>query len=407
MESLRELYRIGHGPSSSHTMAPRFAAERYRHRHPDAPAYAVVLYGSLAATGRGHMTDRAIKGAFPDRPVTIDWLPDQTLPLHPNGMAWYCVDAAGARSHEWQVYSVGGGALRDAADWDKRDPTYDLSKMDAIMAWCAERKVRLADHVFAREGPSLREHLLKVWSAMRACVEEGLSQTGVLPGVLAVRRRAKDSLDRARNMNPELQRTGLLSAYALAVSEVNASCGRVVTAPTCGACGIVPAVLTYLSTTTQRSESDVIDALATAGIIGNLIKTNASISGAEVGCQGEVGSACAMAAGAAAQWLGGTVAQVEYAAEMGIEHHLGLTCDPVLGMVQIPCIERNAVAAIRAVDCAHMALLSDGQHHISFDSVVDTMMRTGKDMRSSYKETSAAGLALLRVDGPSRPTSKI
>ena len=397
MESLRELYRIGHGPSASHTMGPRLAAERYRQRHPDAPAYHVVLFGSLAATGRGHLTDRALEAVFADRKLEIEWRPDERLPLHPNGMRWTCVAERGERQHPWEVFSVGGGALREAGQIAAGEQVYALSTMADIMAWCDQRGARVADHVYACEDGTISDHLRTIWSAMQAALREGLSCGGVLPGALGVRRRARDAFQRAQGMQPEVRRTGLLSAYALAVSEVNASGGRVATAPTCGACGIMPAVLTYLQETTGCDEAAIIDALATAGVIGNLVKCNASISGAEVGCQGEVGTACAMAAGAAAQLLGGTVAQVECAAEMAIEHHLGLTCDPVLGMVQIPCIERNAVAAIRAVDCANLSLLSDGQHQISFDSAVDTMKRTGADMRHSYKETSRAGLALLRV----------
>jgi len=403
VKSLRELYRIGRGPSASHTMGPRFAAERYRGRHPDAHGYAVELYGSLAATGRGHFTDRALEAFFADRPFTIDWKPDQSLPLHPNGMRWFCVDADGGRRDMWEVYSVGGGALRAADDPpDDAEQVYHERSMAEVLAWCGEHGGPIAPYVYAHEGGGIRGYLAEIWSAMRAALEEGLSGEGELPGGLGVRRRAKGYLHRARATRPDMRRSGVLSAYALAVSEVNASGGVVATAPTCGACGIVPAVLRYLAETLPAADDAIIDALATAGLIGNLVKRNASISGAEVGCQGEVGTACAMAAGAAAQLLGGTVEQVEYAAEMGIEHHLGLTCDPVLGMVQIPCIERNAVAAIRAVDCANLALLSDGRHRVDFDAVVDTMKRTGADMQQGYKETSTGGLAALtlrRSDG--------
>jgi L-serine dehydratase len=404
MESLHELYRIGCGPSASHTMGPRFAAERYLQRHPHAHSYAVILFGSLAATGRGHLTDAAMEQVFAGRLFTIEWRPEEQLPLHPNGMRWYCVDAEARWHHEWEVYSVGGGALRERDQAAPSDAVYELHKMDDIMAWCRQRDAALHEYVDHCEGESIRDHLTDVWRAMQACIEEGLRGEGVLPGLLRVPRKAAGYLERARAMRPDTQRTGLLSAYALAVSEFNASGGNVATAPTCGACGIVPAVLRYLAESLECGEAAIVDALATAGLIGNLVKTNASISGAQVGCQGEVGTACAMAAGAAAQLLGATVPQVEYAAEMGIEHHLGLTCDPVLGMVQIPCIERNAVAAIRAIDCAHLALMSDGEHHVSFDSVVDTMKRTGADMHHTYKETSAAGLALLHV--PPRRTGQ-
>ena len=399
MQSLKALYRIGHGPSSSHTMGPRFAAERYRQRYPDADGYEVVLFGSLAATGRGHLTDQAMQEVFADRRFSIEWRAEEQLPLHPNAMRWYCLDDQGRRHHEWEVYSVGGGALRELGESAGDKPVYELGTMAQIMAWCRERNASLADYVYACEGDEIRGHLSTVWAAMQASLREGLSSTGVLPGALRLRRKAHDCLQRAQAVRSEMQRTGLLSAYAFAVSEVNASGGRVATAPTCGACGIVPAVLTYLQSTLARPDTAIIDALAVAGVVGNLVKTNASISGAEVGCQGEVGTACAMAAAAAVHLLGGSLAQIEYAAEMAIEHHLGLTCDPVLGMVQIPCIERNAVAAIRAVDCADLSLLSDGQHQISFDSAVDVMKRTGADMQRSYKETATGGLALLRVHG--------
>lgn len=397
MESLQEIYRIGHGPSSSHTMGPRLAAERYRARFPDASRYGVTLFGSLAATGRGHLTDRAIDEAFADRSCTIEWRPDEYLPLHPNGMRWYWLDADGARQDEWEVYSVGGGALREAGAAWERVPVYPHRTMADIMAWCQQHGKSISDYAFATEGEELREYLREIWQAMQATLREGLSAEGTLPGTLQVRRRARAYFERAKGLRAETQRTGMLSAYALAVSEVNASGGRVVTAPTCGACGIVPSVLNYLATTMPCDDAAILNALATAGIVGNLVKTNASISGAEVGCQGEVGTACAMGAAAAAQLFGGSVAQIEYAAEMGIEHHLGLTCDPVLGMVQIPCIERNAVAAIRAIDCAQLAMLSDGQHRVSFDCVVDTMKRTGADMHQDYRETSAAGLALVQL----------
>lgn len=395
MESLQALYRIGCGPSASHTMGPRLAAERYRARYPEAAGYAVVLYGSLAATGRGHLTDRAVKAVFHDRPFSIEWHPEELLPLHPNGMRWYTLDADGKREHPWEVYSTGGGALEEDGERCTAGDIYEIQSMAGVMEWCRGKHVSLADYVFACEGSDMRDYLGSVWAVMRSALGEGLAVGGVLPGSLQVPRKGQDYLRRAKAMNADVRRVGTLSAYALAVSEVNASGGRVVTAPTCGSCGIVPAVIAYLSETLGCDDVLVIQALATAGLIGNLVKTNASISGAEVGCQGEVGTACAMAAGAAAYMLGGTVPQVEYAAEMGIEHHLGLTCDPVGGMVQIPCIERNAVAAIRAIDCASYALLSDGSHRISFDSVVDTMQRTGQDMCRTYKETSEAGLALL------------
>jgi L-serine dehydratase len=384
MESLRELYRIGAGPSSSHTMGPQRAALRFRALHPS-DAYRVTLYGSLAATGRGHLTDLALRRALEPAEVEIVWKEDVSLPFHPNGMDF---EGGGA---SWRVFSVGGGALREEGA-PAPVPVYDVSSMEAVLAWCSregEPVWRLAERV---EGPALWEHLREVWDAMRDAIRRGLEAEGALPGGLKLRRKARETLLRTR-ASATSKDTGLLSAYALAVMEENGSAGIVVTAPTCGACGTLPAVLRHVQEKTGCGDADVLRALATAGLVGNLVKTNASISGAEVGCQGEVGTACAMAAAAAAQLFGGTPRQVEYAAEMGMEHHLGLTCDPVLGLVQIPCIERNAFAATRALNAAEYALLGDGTHRISFDQVVRTMKETGASLPSAYRETARGGLA--------------
>ena len=395
MESLRELYRIGHGPSTSHTMGPRAAAQIYRTRHPHAAAYRLVLFGSLAATGRGHLTDIAVLDVYSDTTLEIEWHPHEVLPFHPNGMRWYTKAQDGSWENEWEVYSVGGGALRESAQPLATPSVYDFNTMAELMEWSRTTHQSLWQYVRQVEGDAIFDYLGEVWAAMQDAIARGLAAEGLLPGSLQVPRKAQHYYHRAIAMNAEVKRTGLISAYALAVSEENASGGLVASAPTCGSAGVVPAVLYHLKTDAGCDDSLILKGLATAGLVGNLVKANASISGAEVGCQGEVGTACAMAAAAAAAILGGTTPQIEYAAEMGIEHHLGLTCDPVAGLVQIPCIERNAVAAARALDCAAYALLSDGSHRISFDQVVETMRRTGLDMKPAYRETSNGGLALV------------
>jgi L-serine dehydratase len=396
MESLRELYRIGSGPSASHTMGPRRAAEVFLHRHPDAAAWRVTLYGSLAATGRGHLTDVAMNQVFAGRKFSIEWKPRQSLAFHPNGMLWEALDAEGKTTAAWQVFSVGGGALRE----ENSPPPPDLyvrRSMKEILLYARENNEPMWKLVEFREGKEIWDYLAECWRAMQAAIERGLEAHGTLPGSLKLKRKAHRHYEQAKGRPGPLQRTGMLTAYALAVSEENASAGIVVTAPTCGACGVLPAVLRYLKEVLNADDRAILRAMATAGLVGNLVKTNASISGAAVGCQGEVGTACSMAAAAAAQLMGGSPAQIEYAAEMGIEHHLGLTCDPVAGLVQIPCIERNAVGAMRAVDCADYALLSDGSHEIPFDTVVKTMKETGEDMQERYRETSEGGLAKLHV----------
>jgi L-serine dehydratase len=392
MQSLRELYRIGVGPSSSHTMAPRRAAELFRRRVPSAAAYRVTLYASLAATGRGHLTDCAIEGALAPAPVEIVWQPDVELPFHPNGMRFEAIGSDGAASDSWVVYSVGGGAL---AEEDESEPAvvYDLQRLADILDRCKRTGQSLWEYVEEREGKEIWPFLADIWAAMRAAIERGLKQEGVLPGGLGVSRRAWVIHRKMTIAGSAPNRFELLYAYALAVAEENASGGLVVTAPTCGSSGVMPAVLRYVQEITRCSDEAVLRALATAGLIGNLEKHNASISGAEVGCQGEVGVACSMAAAAAAQLFGGTVRQIEYAAEMGLEHNLGLTCDPVNGIVQIPCIERNAFASSKAFNCADYSLLSDGSHRIPFDDVVAVLWETGNNLPSLYRETSSGGLA--------------
>lgn len=397
MESLRHLFRIGIGPSSSHTMGPQSAAKIYVKRHPEATKFDVVLYGSLAATGKGHMTDVAILRVLEEQgSAVIHWEPQTRLPFHPNAMRFAVQEADGSLSDEWVVYSIGGGALSEGPnDTVEYRHVYPLTTMDDIMHWCNETGCSLWEYVERNEGPEIWDYLGKVWQVMCESVERGINHEGVLPGPLGLQRKAPIYYTKAKGYKANLQSSGLVYAYALAVSEENASGGIIATAPTCGSCGVLPAVLYHLGHNHAFSDERILHALATAGLIGNLAKHNASISGADVGCQGEVGVASAMAAAAACQLFGGSVNQIEYAAEMGLEHHLGMTCDPVCGLVQIPCIERNAFAAARALDANFYASLSDGRHRVSFDRVLRVMKQTGHDLPSLYKETSEGGLAKL------------
>ena len=397
MESLKEIFRIGKGPSSSHTMGPQRAATIFAERHPETARFEVTLYGSLAATGKGHMTDKAIIDVLKQvAPVEITWEPDIFLPYHPNGMLFRAFNDSQDLLDEWTVYSVGGGALSEGkatGDFFQKESVYDLHTLKDIQAWCEHHGRGYWEYVKQCEGDDLWDYLREVWKTMQAAVERGLDSEGALPGPLNLARKAPNYYIKARGYKPSLQSRGMVYSYALAVSEENASGGTIVTAPTCGACGVVPAVLYHLSKGHEFSETKILHALATAGLFGNIVKYNASISGAEVGCQGEVGVACAMASAASCQLFGGSPSQIEYAAEMGLEHHLGMTCDPVCGLVQIPCIERNAFAACRALDAQLYASFSDGSHRVSFDRVVEVMKQTGHDIPSLYKETSAGGLA--------------
>lgn len=398
MESLKELYRIGKGPSSSHTMGPQKAAKIFNEHYSDAKKIEVILYGSLAATGRGHMTDTAIKEVFGgDDRLNIIWQPSVFLPYHPNGMKFSAYDEGGNLCGEWTVYSVGGGALSegDTPKWlqDSHEDVYEKNYLSEIMTWCNNHGRNYWEYVKESENSDIWDYLMEVWNMMKESVERGLDHEGALPGPLNIPRKAPTYYVKARGYKQSLQTRGLVYAYALAVSEENASGGTIVTAPTCGSCGVMPAVLYHLSNSHNFSDTRILHALATAGIFGNVVKTNASISGADVGCQGEVGVACAMASAAACQLFGGSPSQIEYAAEMGLEHHLGMTCDPVCGLVQIPCIERNAFAATRALDANLYAAYSDGKHSVSFDRVVEVMKQTGHDIPSLYKETSEGGLA--------------
>ncbi len=398
MESIRQLYKIGNGPSSSHTMGPMKAAAGFAEATPGAARYEVTLYGSLAATGKGHMTDAAILGVLePLAPVELVWKPDEVLPFHTNGMRFKAFDAAGNEMLAKTVYSIGGGDILE--EGQSREPSksiYPLNKIKDIQQWCEESGRSYWEFVDQYEDSGIWDYLAEVWSVMKEAVERGIEAEGVLPGGLGVRRKAVSYYVHAAGYNSSLKSRGLVYAYALAVSEENAAGGRIVTAPTCGSCGIVPAVLYHLHTSKNFSEKRILRALATAGLFGNVVKHNASVSGAEVGCQGEVGVACAMAAAAASQLFGGTPAQIEYSAEMGLEHHLGLTCDPVCGLVQIPCIERNAYAAARALDANLYSAFSDGKHSVDFDRIVEVMKQTGHDLPSLYKETAKGGLAVIK-----------
>lgn len=398
MKSVKYIYKIGKGPSSSHTMGPFKAVRHYAENHEEADRLHVTLYGSLAATGKGHLTDVAIMDAFSGGDVEIEWRPQENLQVHPNGMKISAVNHDGDRYDRWTYYSIGGGdiiCMEHPIDGDEVKVDYDMTTLTEVLEWCNRTGKNFWEYVEQVESKSYRfwDHLDKVWKVMQEAVERGIEEEGALPGPLNIRRKALSYHVRAFGQGDTFKTRGLVFAYALAVSEENACGGTIVTAPTCGSCGVLPSVLYHMKTRYGFSDTRILRALATAGLVGNMAKFNASVSGAEVGCQGEVGVACAMAAAAVAQLMGGSPAQIEYAAEMGLEHHLGLTCDPIGGLVQIPCIERNAYAAARAFDAGIYALYTDGLHRVSFDKVVKVMKETGHDMTSLYKETSEGGLA--------------
>ncbi len=396
MESIREIYKVGKGPSSSHTMGPRKAALEFLAKNEKAIKFKVTLFGSLALTGKGHLTDKAIEEVFKGKPIEIVWKPEETKEFHSNAMLFQAFGENDSMQADELVYSVGGGRIVNDSEKDKiqmESNLYPYRTMAGILDWSQQTGKSFWEYVFEVEGDDFEDFLTDIWSQMKQTILNGLENEGVLPGPLGLRRKASSYHVRSKTMGKHLQNNSLLFAYALATSEENACGGIVVTAPTCGSCGILPAVLLFLQKSYDFTDRKIIRALATAGLIGNLIKENASISGAEVGCQGEVGAACSMASAAAAQLVGGSTSQIEYAAEMGLEHHLGLTCDPIAGLVQAPCIERNAHGAVRAIDTASFAILSDGTHLVSFDETVEAMKQTGHDLPSLYKETSLGGLA--------------
>ena len=394
MESIRKIYRKGYGPSSSHTMAPHAAVLQFKEKHPNAASFRVTLYGSLAATGRGHRTDKALQDGAAPIPVEIVWRPDKVLPFHTNGMYFEALNADGNTIDDWTIYSVGGGALANETMHEADDQVYSMSTLAEILPYIEREGLTYWEYVEQCEGEGIWEYLQDMWQVMQKTINEGLQAEGVIPGGLHLRSKARQYYVRASSYKPSLQSRALVIAYALATSERNAVGSYIVTAPTCGSSGVLPAVLYHLKKSHDFTDTEILRAMATAALFANVIKNNASLSGAEVGCQGEVGSACVMAAVAANQLFGGSPQQIEYAAEMAMEHNLGLTCDPMCGLVQIPCIERNAMAALRALDINIYAMMSDGKHIISFDKVVRTMKRTGHDLPSLYKETSMGGLAV-------------
>ncbi|HNX67750.1 MAG TPA: L-serine ammonia-lyase [Bacteroidales bacterium] len=395
METIRNLYRVGHGPSSSHTLGPANAAMSFLNKNFDSHSFCVTLYGSLAATGRGHRTDYALKSVFGKKELTIKWEPEIFQERHPNAMLFEAFDGEGKVLASKMMYSVGGGAVVDDTNTTESLEIYPHNTMDEILDYCGKKGITLWQYVEEVEGDHIWPFLEKIWAAMEESIKRGLQTEGVIPGGLNLQRKANSYARKAAQYRESFRKRATLYSFALAVSEENAAGGIIVTAPTCGSCGVVPAVLKYLKLFNGFKKNEIVKALATAALIGNLVKKNASISGAEVGCQGEVGVACAMASAAVTQLYGGTNYQIEYSAEMGLEHHLGLTCDPIGGLVQIPCIERNVFAASRALSHNTFAMLSDGRHMISFDKVVQTMKQTGKDLPSLYKETAGGGLALF------------
>lgn len=385
MDTLKELFKIGSGPSSSHTMGPQRAAERFKNENPDAESFRAILYGSLAATGKGHLTDYIIEKTIAPKKVEIVWEEDIIKDFHPNGMKFEALDKDKNVTAEWTVYSVGGGTIAEEGQRNsKSNSIYHLDTMDEIVKWCKENNKTLVDFVLECEPKDIKDYIKTIKDAMRKSIDDGLSTDEIIPGKLLLKRRASTFYNAYKK---DKSFSTLVYAYALAASEQNASGNIIVTAPTCGSAGVIPGIFFAMQDFYNYDDEKIIEALLVAGIIGNIIKTNASISGAEVGCQGEVGAACSMAAAAVAYLKGGTIDHIEYAAEIALEHHLGMTCDPVYGYVQIPCIERNAMAAQRAYDAANYALLTDGSHSVSLDQVVETMKETGIDMMDKYKET--------------------
>ena len=394
MKSIRSVYKIGHGPSSSHTVGPYNAARRFGMKHPEADGFRVTLYGSLAFTGAGHGTGKAILSALPGAEIRVDDT-RKDLP-HPNTMLFTALKD-GQETESVRVFSVGGGSVRfeNEPDDEERE-VYPEKNLTEILEVCRKRNLTLTELIREREGEGLQEYLAESWQAMREAVQRGIRAEGTLPGGLNVQRKARILFEkRCYNESADVTMNRLIAAYAYAVSEENASENIVVTAPTCGSCGVIPAVFYYMQEDRGFPEEEILDAISVAALVGNVIRTNASISGAECGCQAEIGSACSMAAAGLAALYRLNLEQTEYAAEIAMEHHLGLTCDPVNGLVQIPCIERNAVAAMRAISAVNLSRFLYETRKISFDTVIDTMYQTGKDMDEKYRETSHGGLAQL------------
>ena len=397
MESLKTLYKIGRGPSSSHTMGPEKACKIFKAEYGDADKYVVTLYGSLSATGKGHLTDKVVEETLGKDKTEVIFGETEGNFFHPNTMK-IRAEKNGEVIAEKTFYSVGGGEIKiEGETYDKARDLYPHNSFAEIKEFCKQNNLKLWQYVEVFDEPDLYDYLSEVWNAMQKCVRDGLSASGVLPGGLNTERKAKTLFEQyALNESPVARQNRIVCAYAFACSENNAGGGEVVTAPTCGSCGVLPAVLKYLKDKNDVPEKEILKALAVAGVIGNIVRTNASISGAECGCQAEVGVACAMSSAAVASLYGMDIDQIEYASEIAIEHHLGLTCDPICGLVQIPCIERNAVAALRALNEVTLATFLTGSRKITFDEVVATMYETGRDLGNKYRETSKGGLAKLR-----------
>ena len=396
MKSIKSVYKIGHGPSSSHTVGPYNAAKIFRSRYPDADAYKVTLFGSLAFTGEGHGTGKAVVSGLPGAEIIYDRKTPETELPHPNTMLFEAFQN-GELMGSCRIFSIGGGSIRIEGEVsDEENEVYPQGNFSQIQDICKRRNISLVQFIYRFEDPSLRTWLKEVWQAMQNSVRRGLEAEGILPGGLGVERKAKMLLEkRCYNESADVTMNRIIAAYAYAVSEENADEHIVVTSPTCGSCGVLPAVMYYMQYDRGFPEEEILDALAVAALFGNVIRTNASISGAECGCQAEIGSACSMTAAALATLYGLNIDQVEYSAEIAMEHNLGLTCDPVKGLVQIPCIERNAVAAMRAISSVNLSRFLFSTRKISFDEVVETMYRTGLDMNEKYRETSHGGLAQI------------
>ena len=389
MESLKELYKIGFGPSSSHTMGPAIAAKIFKEKHPEINDFKVELYGSLALTGKGHLTDTIIYQMLKDKNVeiTFDYL--KSYNYHPNGMKFSAVKD-GKIIDEWLVFSVGGGSIRELDEERKsKVEVYPHKNFEEILKHCDEYNLTLVDYVLKYE-PNILEYLSRVYDIMEKSIEDGLKADSVLPGRLKLERKAKDFY---KKYQEDHRLRSLVFSYTLAVAEQNASGNEIVTSPTCGSSGVVPGVIIGYQKHNNISKEKVLEALAVAGLVGNVVKENASISGAEVGCQGEIGVACSMAAAALTYLQGGDNQYIEYSAEIALEHHLGMTCDPVDGLVQIPCIERNAMSALFALNASDYSLMTNGKHYVHLDKVISVMNETGLDLHSKYKETSVGGLA--------------
>lgn len=396
MKSIKSIYKIGYGPSSSHTMGPAYATADFLKLYKDTDFVKVILYGSLAKTGKGHGTNRAVSETLSSVRHDIVFDTETTTVVHPNTLEFIAFKNTMEIGRK-RYYSIGGGEIQtDDKQFYEEKQIYGESSFEEIAQYCKSKNIRLSDYVFNHEGDNIKPFLLNVWKTMQNSIFEGLSKTGTLPGGLSVERKAQFLYNQKHiDESPQTKENRLVCSYAFAVSEQNADCGIIVTAPTCGSCGVLPAVLKYMQDKNSFSDGDILRALAVAGLIGNIVASNASISGAECGCQAEIGTACSMAAAALCELFEMGIDQIEYAAEVAMEHHLGLTCDPVCGLVQIPCIERNAVAAMRAINALSLANFLFKSRKVSFDIVVETMYQTGKDLSHLYRETSEGGLAKL------------